>query len=61
MLHYNINIFLLKVSKGVGQLWEMMEVLTNPIVVIILQYVGVSNLHIVQHELTQCYVSIKSL
>lgn len=40
----------------------MMDVLVNTTVVIILQYVGVSNEHVVHLRVTQwyvCYISIK--
>ena len=36
---------------------EVMEVLTNPIVVIISQYISETN-HIANLKLTQCYMSI---
>ena len=39
---------------------EVMELLAYTIVVIILQYMSVSNHHIVHTKLTQCYVPIIS-
>lgn len=49
-------------KKKKRQLYEVMEVLTNSIVVIILQYIHVSNQQVVHLKLTQrlCYyISIK--
>ena len=43
------------------QLYDVMEVLTNLIVVIILQYVFVSNHHIIHLKLTQCHVNYISI
>ena len=40
------------------ELSDVMEVLSNTMVVIILQYISVSNQHIVHIKLTQCYMSI---
>ena len=42
------------------QLYEVIEVLTNPTVIIILIHMHVSNHHIVHLKLTQCYPSVIS-
>ena len=40
---------------------EVIDMLTNLIVVIILQYIGISNYYIVHLKITQCYMPIISI
>ena len=53
-----INLNVLTTQKML--LCKVMGVLANLSVVIILQYIGVSNHHIVHHKLTQSFLSIIS-
>lgn len=52
-----VNVLITKTKR---QLCDMMEVLSNTVLVIILQYISGSNQHIAHLQLTQCHMSIIS-